>query len=304
MHAGSYFDIGSITKSVVTGSLFALAVDQGKAALSDTVAKWIPEWRSNAIGKIELGSLLCHASGLKDWLPLYETDFAKVGIRSWLGKRASEWVVAPPDTTTSYSDLGFLVLGEAIKEIWNQDLGVCYRERVQQPLGLTEVVYPKLPAKAEVVATEVRASLPLVGVPFDENSSALGGVTPHAGLFATARGLGYWAREWLAAVEGQSKWLGQATAQTFVKRASRVSGSSWALGWDTKSEKGSSAGNLFSSASFGHLGYPGASVWIDPKSGGIAVFSTNRVHPSRLDERIRRIRPQLHDLIAAEWANK
>jgi CubicO group peptidase (beta-lactamase class C family) len=86
-----------------------------------------------------------------------------------------------------------------------------------------------------------------------------------------------------------------------TRRAGLVAESTWALGWDTRSPRGSSAGSRFSIESFGHLGYPGASIWIDPEAEGFAIFLTNRIHPSRWDERIRKLRPRLHDLIAEFW---
>jgi CubicO group peptidase (beta-lactamase class C family) len=105
----------------------------------------------------------------------------------------------------------------------------------------------------------------------------------------------------LSAVLGKSSWLNQKTARLFTTRANLISKSSWAYGWDTRSFEGSSAGSLFSLKSFGHLGFTGTSIWIDPEAQGFCIFLTNRVHPSRLDERIRRLRPILHDEVASYW---
>ncbi len=197
-----------------------------------------------------------------------------------------------------YSDLDFLLLGLFIKTKWN-DLNLAFQEEVVKPLSLSQVRYGKISDKNSVAATEVstvRDRL-LWGEVFDENTFALGGISVHAGLFASAEGLVPYCREWLKALHGKSNWISQKTAQTCTQKTNFVKDSTWALGWDTKSPDRSSAGILFSSESFGHLGYPGCSVWIDPKSNLFCIFNTNRVHPSRFDERIRKLRPLIHDAV-------
>jgi serine-type D-Ala-D-Ala carboxypeptidase len=295
------FDIGSVTKAVVTTTLFALAVDQRKCSLQDTVGKWVPEWRQNPVGSLVLSDLLCHASGLKAWLPLFEGPIAHAGTRAWVASQGASWIEAAPGHRTAYSDLGFLILGEVLSEVWKRPFWEAFQIEVVGPLALPDVTYGPIAPGRVVAATEVRAGKPLQGVVFDENSAALGGRTSHAGLFSSAQGIAPWCREWLAAVQGKSHWLSEPTARLFIRKAERVSGSTWALGWDTRSYTGSSAGSHFSPTSFGHLGYPGCSVWMDPQRGGYAVFWSNRVHPSRLDERIRKLRPRLHDAIAQTW---
>lgn len=299
--ADTLFDIGSVTKAVTTTSLCALAVDQSTLRVSDTVGQWVPEWKSSAVSELTVRDLLCHAAGLRDWWPIYREQSITPGfLRRWVVDHGEQWVVARPGERTEYSDLGFLILGEVLAEVWKQPLAQAFRAYVAEPLGMQGVKYGPV-KNAEVVATEVRDGKPLQGIVFDENSAALGHATSHAGLFSNAASLAPWCEAWLGALSGKSKWLGQSTAALFTKKAARVATSSWALGWDTKSPKGSSAGNLFSETSFGHLGYPGCSVWIDPVRKTYAIFLTNRVHPSRLDERIRKLRPVLHDAIAKGW---
>lgn len=295
----TWFDIGSVTKAVATASILARLVDQRAIDLNATLGHYVQALKATAVGELVLRDVLCHASGLKPWLRL-ELGTSK-SLAGWLKDHSADWIQAAPGVKTAYSDLGFLCLGLVVEAVSRCPFSEAFQKEVVGPLKLTEVAYRPLPVSAVVAATEVRENRPLVGEVFDENSQALGGITPHAGLFATARGLAPWCMEWLKAVAGESEWLSSETAVLFTRRADRVAHSSWALGWDTKSEVGSSAGKLFSARSFGHLGYPGCSVWVDPEQKGFVVFLTNRVHPSRLDERIRKTRPLLHDKIVHFW---
>jgi len=300
--AHTLFDIGSITKVVVTTSLFALAFDRHQVKLDSKLSDFLPELRSNPVGSALISDLLCHASGLKGWLPIYKDQVGDRRFRSYLVQECASWIEKPAGKQAIYSDLGFMLLGEALTEIFKVDLNAVFQREIVAPLKLRHVEFGPIAPPRAVAATEVRNGAPLLGVVFDENSESVGGVSGHAGLFATAENLAPWCQEWLKALEGKSAWLTQETAQLFVKRVGKVPASTWALGWDTKSEQGSSAGSLFSPTSFGHLGYTGCSVWIDPEKKAFVIFLSNRVHPSRLDERIRVLRPALHDSIGELWA--
>jgi CubicO group peptidase (beta-lactamase class C family) len=131
----------------------------------------------------------------------------------------------------------------------------------------------------------------------DENAFGLGGVAPHAGLFATARSLGAFAQMMLnGGAYGGRRLLNPGTIARFTRRANLVEGSSRALGWDTPSEP-SAAGALFSKSSYGHTGFTGTSLWIDPKRELFAILLTNRVHPTRENSRITELRPAFHDAV-------
>lgn len=295
---GTYFDIGSVTKAVVTTSLFALAVETGAVNLSDSVSRFIPEWGTARLGSLVLADLLSHSAGLAAWLPVgAETPREK--LTEWFTEHENRVLEGAPGKKSVYSDLGFLILGLVLERLWG-DLNRSFQSQVAGPLKLSEVRYgPVTDAPCAATEFHLERRRLLAGEVFDDNCFGLGGVASHAGLFATARGLGPWAREWLKATLGDSKWLKEKTAKLFTARANRAPGSSWALGWDTRSPEGSSAGTGFSLASFGHLGYPGCSVWIDPSGKYFAVLLTNRVHPSRFDERIRLVRPVVHDAWSA-----
>ena len=255
------------------------------------------ETRGTWLGPLLLEDLLSHQAGLKGWLPLYELSEPKKWL-SWLIAHEAEARGVRPE----YSDIGFLLLGEVLRTLYGS-IAAAYEEEVKKPLKLGEVQFAPLPSGVVPVSTEYCAwrKRILCGEVFDENAAALGGLSSHAGLFATARGLASWARSWKEARQGKSKWLGREVAERFTQKRGAIASSSWALGWDTRSPQGSSAGSLFSISSFGHLGYPGCSVWIDPSQEGYALFLTNRVHPSRYDERIRKLRPLVHDEIVRWW---
>lgn len=286
------FDIGSVTKAVATTSLFALAVEQGRLGLEDTLGAHVPELGRSPIGGLTLGQVLSHSAGLAAWLPVGK-ETSQASLAQWFVAQQKRVLTGAAGERAVYSDLGFLLLGLVAEKKFG-NLEAAFRQNVAEPLGLKETRFARAPG---AVATEynLETGTLLQGVVFDDNCRELGGACAHAGLFSTARDLALWAAEWLKAWNGKSKWLGAKTAKLFTARSNRAPASSWAYGWDTRSDVGSSAGSRFSLSSFGHLGYPGCSVWIDPVGGHFACLLTNRVHPSRFDERIRQVRPVVHD---------
>ncbi len=301
MQANSLFDIGSLTKVVATTSLLARAVDQKKLALEDSIGKWIPEFKGTPYETIPVSDFLCHSAGMKWWHPLY-LEAEGTTLLSVLKREQSTFCEAKPGVRALYSDIDFWILGLVLERACGKLLPHFHAE-VVKPLGLKVTTYGPVEAKSSV-ATEycLHRRRILHGEVFDENAAFLGGVCAHAGLFSTAEDLVTWAKAWRDALEGNSQWISSETAQRFSKPVGRIVESTWALGWDTKSPKDSSAGNFLSLRSFGHLGYPGCSVWIDPDVGAVVVFLSNRIHPSRLDERIRALRPRVHDAVALNFS--
>jgi len=295
------FDLASLTKVISTASVVARLVDKKGLRVSDTVGKYLPSVKGS-VAQLTLRELLTHTAGLKAWQAVHD-GAAEQGHRpflDWFEKNRAMLTVGPPGTAVVYSDIGFLLLGEVLQRATGQELADLFRAEVAEPLSL-DVAYG--PVKGNVAATEfcLKRNRLLHGEVHDLNSYVLGGKTPHAGLFSSAEALAPFAREWLAAVRGESKWLTRETAEAFTKREVMLAGVPRALGWDMPSEKGSSAGEVMSRTSFGHLGYTGTSLWIDPDKQGFVVFLTNRVHPSALDERIRTLRPFVHDKMAQVW---
>lgn len=301
VNSATRFDIASVTKAVVTTSVGARLVQAGKLRLDDTLGDSIAVFRDRKLGKVSVRELYNHCAGLAGgWFPVFEPK--KLPLVDWFTENEKRVFVGPPRGQAIYSDLGFLLLGLLFETRFGK-LETLFDAEVVKPLELTEIGYGPVKPAELVPATEFCLSRRrlLQGEVFDENCAYLGGKTAHAGLFATARSVGKWARGWLDAVSGKSDWLTAEIAKSFTSPPEIVAGSTWALGWDTPSAKGSSAGELFSRCSFGHLGFTGCSVWIDPDVNGVAVFLTNRVHPSRLDERVRKLRPMVHDAIHRWW---
>lgn len=225
----------------------------------------------------------------------------------------SEGLIYERGTRSLYSDLGFMLLGFIIERCGGQSLSAFFKERILASLGeprlgfvlperLTEFLEAKRREGGGVAPTEVdpwRGRL-LHGEVHDENAAALGGEAGHAGLFGTAEAVLAITGMWMQAYHGRTSLLTQDLVREFTRRQNQQGSSSWALGWDTPSAP-SSSGQYFSDRSFGHLGYTGTSVWIDPEVGLEVVLLSNRVHPTRKNDAIRGFRPLIHDLVYREF---
>lgn len=295
----TFFDLGSLTKVVATTSIIARLVDREQLSLSLELGEVFPDFKWTKYSKITVEKLLTHSSGLIAWHPFYQ-EGRKSLVEIF---RCNESVFLPDSAAkkTTYSDLGFLLLGEILKAKFGS-IEKLFEDEVLEPLRLKNIVFGPV-TQNNCAATEfcIERNRLIQGEVFDLNTAYLGHRSSHAGLFSAAQALLPWAKEWLKSLSGSSDWLSKETAEFFVKAGRGNPGSTWALGWDTKSKAFSSAGDFFSMHSFGHLGYPGTSLWIDPANEGIVILLTNRVHPSRLDERIKRFRPLIHNLIAQSW---
>jgi CubicO group peptidase (beta-lactamase class C family) len=201
-----------------------------------------------------------------------------------------------------------MLLGMIVERITEQSLADFCEKALFAPLGAAPLGYRAIgsgntpddpvysiapteedPWRGRIVCGEVH----------DENAYAMGGIAGHAGLFGTARAVLAVSSTWLAAYHGRDSLLDRTLVRRFVARQQFIPASSWAIGWDTPSAS-SSSGRYFSPASFGHLGYTGTSLWIDPSQELEVVLLSNRVHPTRRNERIRLFRPQIHDLVYRE----
>lgn len=291
------FDIGSITKVVNGLSSLAPLLEKGTIRLEQRLEERLKKLEKTALAPIAVGELLNHVSGLIDWMPFFretESDLVK-----YLLDHEKEIVQAKPRERAKYSDLNFWLLG-----LFAQGLAPKFDETARK-LGMASTRFGPVKAE-ESVATEFCLWRRRVchGEVFDENCFKMGGSAFHAGLFSTASDLGRFAEEWLAAWNGKSKWLGREWAHRLTTPPRWVGSNTFGLGWDTPSPANSTAGDKFSRKSFGHLGFTGTSLWIDPEAGGYTVFLTNRIHPSRYDGRIRKLRPALHDAVYDWWEDR
>ncbi len=324
VRASTVYDLASLTKPLATVTALVLLIQKGRCRLEDRVEDHLSECADTFIGSSRIGHLLTHSSGLPGWRGFYErlspngiipssTGEREQAKRAMLSLIRAEAPVYERDTRSLYSDLGFIVLGVMVERSSQQSLSDYFQDHVVCPLGGPPIgfILPEQPPvfsasveedRGGVAPTEVdpwRGHL-LHGEVHDQNAAALGGEAGHAGLFGTADAVLALTGEWLHACRGQGTILSQGIAQEFTRRQNPEGSSSWAFGWDTPSAS-SSAGRYFSPQSFGHLGYTGTSVWIDPKRELEVVLLSNRVHPTSRNEAIREFRPVIHDLVYQEF---
>jgi CubicO group peptidase (beta-lactamase class C family) len=281
------FDLASLTKVLSTTAIALLLTTQGTLDLHSQVASVIPDWsRPDRVG-VQVRDLLEHTSGL----PAYRDYFTRIAGRdAYVAAIAAEPLEYPPRTRAIYSDLGFITLGEVLERIGGSPLNRQF-DAWKAVAGINEPLtyLPPHAWRARTAITEYdrwRSRL-LQGEVHDENAAALGGVAAHAGLFGTAAAVGDAARWWMRQLDTEP-------ARLFVQR-STVPGSSRALGWDTMLPT-SSCGTLMSTSAFGHTGFTGTTLWIDPSRDVYFTLLTNRVHLSRANnDAIRQVRRSFHD---------
>ncbi len=298
------YDLASLTKVIATTTLMMRRVECGALDLDGTAAAYLPELEGSPVGEATLRDLLAHSSGLPCCTELFR-ELGEGLDRDEARARYLEHIAAAdlevrPRERSIYSDLGVLLLGEILERESDHGLAALLQDEILDPLGLADTGY--LPADSllkRIAPTELdswRGRLPH-GEVHDENTHALGGIAPHAGLFGTARDVAGFAQAMLnGGVYGSRRIAGDETVALFTRRAELVADSSRALGWDTPSQP-SSAGRYFSARSFGHTGFTGTSLWIDPELELIVVLLTNRVHPTRENIAIRSLRPAIHDAV-------
>ena len=316
--ADTVFDLASLTKVLATTTVVMRLVEVGALALDEPVAGRIADWRGSDRGAVTVADLLEHAGGLTAHLPFFRDHRGHADYQHAISTLPLEY---PPRRRSVYSDLGFILLAFIAADAGGAGLDEQFDE-VADRLGLGDLRYrPPAAWRRRTAPTEVdpwRGRL-LRGEVHDENGWALGGVAGHAGLFGTAPAVGRFARAVLETLRG---WATPArpearrgktdpaeaetprgrpilarpeTLARFVRR-SRVAGSSRALGWDTMLVT-SSCGRLLSPAAFGHTGFTGTSLWVDPAQDLYVVLLTNRVHPTRANEAILQVRPAVHDAV-------
>ncbi|MFQ5816445.1 MAG: glycoside hydrolase family 3 N-terminal domain-containing protein [Terriglobia bacterium] len=301
VRADTLYDLASLTKVVGTTTATMMLSEQERLPLDARVARYVPEFtagpQAEAKSRVEIRHLLSHASGL----PSYVQFFLEVDTRAALLERVySTPLEYEPGTRTLYSDLGIILLSEAIERVSGQRLDEFLQENLFGPLGMRETQFnPPRRLRGRIAPTEedreFRHRL-IRGEVHDENAWVLGGVAGHAGLFSTARDLAVFCQMLLnGGIYAHRRFLTRETIELFTSRQP-IPDSSRALGWDRPSET-SSGGRYLSPHAFGHTGFTGTSIWIDPEKQLFVVLLTNRVHPTRANEKIRQFRPRLHDAV-------
>ena len=290
----SIFDIASITKVVASTAMAMILYERGVLDLEAPVTGVVPEFASDDVrrGEVTLRMLLAHSSGL----PAYEKLFLRAQTRDELLRAAfAIELTADPGTRTEYSDIGFIILGVALERLADEPLDSFCQREVFGPLAMSHTTFNPAKALSERIPPTAddrsfRHGI-IQGEVQDENASVLGGVAGHAGLFSTTEDLARFAH---AMLNGGQPILRPDTVALFTRREPVPGGTSRALGWDTPSTQ-SQSGRYFSARSFGHLGYTGTSLWIDPDRQLSITLLTNRTWPDCQNQAIKRIRPTFHD---------
>jgi CubicO group peptidase (beta-lactamase class C family) len=291
------FDLASLTKVLATAAFAMQQVERGVLGLDDRVGEHVAAWEGADRAHVTIRDLLSHTGGLTEYVPFYRDYSGRAEFERAICSVPLEY---EPRTKSVYSDLGFMLLGFILE----RDVPLAARfDALRLQMGLSEDLqfHPPAPWMPRTAPTEIdpwRGRL-LVGEVHDENAAALGGAAGHAGLFGTAAATGQYARHLLQILDGKAGVVQRSTLETFIARRTDVPGSSRALGWDTMLPT-SSCGSGMSPRAFGHTGFTGTTLWIDPDRRVYTVLLTNRVHPSRTNEAIKLIRPAVHDAVMRE----
>jgi CubicO group peptidase (beta-lactamase class C family) len=289
------FDLASLTKVIATTSLAMRLVEQEKISLADEVKRWIPDWRGKDRETVTLRALLTHSAGLTAWLPFYTDYKRRQEFQHAISSLPLEY---RPDTQSIYSDLGFILLGFILEDAAQASLETLARDFLAHVTSAPMLFKPPASLKPSIAPTEFDPwrGRRLVGEVHDENGWALGAVAGHTGLFGTAEAVGDFARAVLRGLTGGDPAIGaKDTVRRFVTRFADVPGSR-AFGWDTMLPT-SSCGTKISPTAFGHTGFTGTSLWIDPVRRVYVVLLTNRVNPTRENNKIQKVRPAFHDAV-------
>ncbi|MFZ0290393.1 MAG: serine hydrolase domain-containing protein [Candidatus Sulfotelmatobacter sp.] len=293
------FDLASVTKIVATTSMAMLLYERGLLDLDAPVDAIVPEFLQAVSDarrhNVTLRMLLAHSSGL----PAYEKLFLKAHTRDELLQAAFATPLASnPGSRADYSDIGFILLGVALERIADESLDRFCQRELFAPLGMINTTFnPPKEIRAQIPPTTDDRSFRhrlIQGEVQDENASVLGGVAGHAGVFSTAADLARFAHAILNA--GRTVLRNTETIALFTRRESVPPGTSRALGWDTPSAP-SQSGNYFGPTSFGHLGYTGTSLWVDPDRQLSITLLTNRTWRDCSNQAIKQVRPRFQDAV-------
>ena len=290
MTVDTIFDLASLTKAIATAPSVMVLVEEGAIRLRDRVARYLPGFERHGKDAVTIEHLLTHVSGLRPDLPL-EEEFQGTGEA--LRRVFDERLEAPPGEAFIYSDLNFVLLGEIVRRVSKMPLDVFATERLFNPLGMRDTSFrPDADRTARIAPTEACTPLGwpcggpeavmLRGTVHDPTARRMGGVAGHAGLFGTAGDL---ARFGVLLLAGGRAPSGAALLSPLtVARMTRPSTPAGlpdvrGLGWDIDSRYSSNRGDLFARGSYGHTGFTGTSIWIDPQTETVVVFLSSRVHP-------------------------
>lgn len=301
MTLDTLFDLASLTKPIATATAIMLLLEQGKVGLKDRVADYLPAFRRKGKEEITIEQLLLHTSGFMADNPL--ADYQNGRDRAL--QRLDELLpIHTPGTRFVYSDVGYLFLGQIVEKVSGMPLDEFTRRHIFSPLGMNETTFkPRDSLQQRAAPTEKRDGQWTPGIVHDPRAFYLGGVAGHAGLFSTADDLTIYAQMLLNGGAFQGRRLFSPSTvrlMTTARQVPLVKGTGLrALGWDVDTAYSRNRGELFPvGTSFGHTGFTGPGIWLDPGSQTAVIFLSNRVHPDGKGN-VTRLRGQVSTLVAA-----
>lgn len=306
MSADTPFDLASLTKTVATTTAAMILLERGEFRLDQPVAYYIPAFGDKGKGDITLRQLLLHTSGLPAWEDFGKTCSNTADVIDAICALEPKYA---PGVRYLYSDLNMILLGEVIRRVDGRRLDEFCLEEVFEPLGMAHTMFnPTGAFAASAAATtraEGRADVPdgtmLVGRVHDNNAAVMGGVSGHAGLFSTADDLAVFAQMLLnGGIYGDTRILSPVTVKRMTEEHLRVGTTvRRGLGWDLHSDEFCTSGDLLSSSAYGHTGFTGTSLWVDPQNDLFVILLAHRLHPDGRQSAFNEVRARIHNVIAA-----
>jgi CubicO group peptidase (beta-lactamase class C family) len=294
MTSGTLFDLASLTKVVATTTAVLALAGGGKLGLDDPAARYLPGFTALREGPVTIRHLLAHTSGLPDTRKFYRWCSSREELLSDLFATPLE---APPGTRVTYSDLGFLALGEIVVTVACEPLDAAVRNLVTVPLGMTSTGYAQAAAPDRFAATERREDgTPWNGVVHDENARLIGGVAGHAGLFSVVADLAAFCAWWVSVADIPVPTTLRREAESC--QTARLGGSR-GLGWVRGGDRFDILGGHWPASAVSHTGFTGTSLALDSPSGVWAVLLTNSVHFGRDATGVKALRRNFHAAVAA-----
>lgn len=299
--ADTIYDLASITKVIATTTACMILYDRGLFKLDQPLIELLPQFAARHLEQedarrqqVTLCMLLAHSSGLPAYIKLFQTSSNKEDL---LRQAVQVPLTAAPGTRAEYSDIGFILLGEALQKLTGKPLDQFCQREIFARLNLAHTCFnPRKEQRPFIPPTENDQTFRhrvIQGEVNDENASVLDGVAAHAGCFSTVLDVSVFAQ---CLLQGGSPLVKKETLEIFTCRQELPPGTSRALGWDTPTQP-SQSGRYFSSRSYGHLGYTGTSLWIDPDRQLSITLLTNRTWPDRGSQSIKQVRPVFHDAV-------
>ena len=284
------WDLASITKIVSTMSAAMRLVDEGKLDLEAPVSKYLPRFTGGLKGRVTVRMLLDHTSGLKSYVPIYQTARSRSKAVSLL---YAQPLLRTPGDSAVYSDLNALLLALVVENVAGTSIDHFAIREIFRPLGMEQTMFkPPKNLRKRSAPSGLWRGQPVAGEVNDQNAVVFGGVAGHAGLFSTAADLARYAQVWLrGGIGANGRWVRFQTMARFLSRGTNTG--SRLLGWDTRERvigEPSVFGDLTSDATYGHTGFTGTLLWIDPPRDLFLVFLTNRAFDPRIPDSIKELK--------------